>query len=141
MGIGAMLGDVVRSLFSKPATEQYPFVKSDAPVRLRGKLEYDSSTCTGCNLCVKDCPAFAIEIITIDKKAKRFVMHYHADKCVFCAQCVESCRVGCLSMSNEDWELASTGKAPLDVLYGKKEDIQALNEQRAQSSSEETLSE
>lgn len=126
MGIGAMLGDVVRSLFREPATEKYPFVKVAAPQRFRGKLYYDPEKCTGCQLCVKDCPSNAIEIIVVDKANKRFVLQYHSDRCTFCAQCVENCRFKCLSLSNEDWELASTTREAFEIYYGREEDIEQI---------------
>ena len=123
MKIATMLSDVVESLWKKPATQKYPFERVEAPQRLRGKLEWDPEKCTGCNLCSKDCPAEAIEIITIDKKAKRFVMQYHVDRCTYCAQCVESCRFSCIEMSDEQWELAATNKVPFEVSYGREEDL------------------
>ena len=137
MGIGALLGDVVRSLFSKPATEQYPFVRYAVPDRLRGKLVYDPEKCSGCQLCIKDCPSNAIELLVVDKKAKKFVMRYHADRCVYCAQCVDNCRFECLNMSNEQWELASTDKAAFEVMYGKDEDIEYLLQRAAQPGADE----
>jgi formate hydrogenlyase subunit 6/NADH:ubiquinone oxidoreductase subunit I len=126
MTIGAMLGDIVRSLFKKPITELYPFERKPTPDRLRGKLTWDPDKCTGCLLCVKDCPSDAIELMVIDKVNKRFVLRYHADRCTYCAQCVQSCRFKCLDMSSEDWELASTRKEPFTVYYGKDEDVAAL---------------
>jgi NAD(P)H-quinone oxidoreductase subunit I len=126
MGVGAMIGDVIRSLFKKPATEFYPFVKTAAPDRFRGKLHYDPEKCSGCMLCIKDCPSNAIELITVDKANKRFVMRYHADQCVYCSQCVENCRFKCLSLSNEEWEMASTNKQAFEVTYGREEDIAVL---------------
>ncbi|HPH95734.1 MAG TPA: 4Fe-4S binding protein [Anaerolineaceae bacterium] len=126
MKIGALLGDVFRSLFKPPATERYPVEKKPAPMRLRGKLVYDSSKCTGCQLCAKDCPCDAIEIITIDRAAKRFIMRYRVDRCTFCAQCVESCRFGCLDLSNEEWELASVQKDPFTLTFGSEADLEAF---------------
>jgi formate hydrogenlyase subunit 6/NADH:ubiquinone oxidoreductase subunit I len=123
MKIGTMLGDVWQSLWKKPITQKYPFERIEAPERLRGKLTWNPEACTGCALCNKDCPADAIEIITIDKKAKRFVMQYHMDRCTYCAQCIESCRFGCIEMSDEQWELAATSKAPFEVSYGRDEDL------------------
>lgn len=121
-----MLVDAVRSLFQKPATERYPFVRRDTPERLRGKLYWDSANCTGCCLCVKDCPSNAIELITIDKQKKQFVMRYHADRCTFCAQCVKNCRFNCITMSSEDWELASQSTGVFTVYYGQEADIEHL---------------
>jgi formate hydrogenlyase subunit 6/NADH:ubiquinone oxidoreductase subunit I len=94
-----MFGDVVRSLFKRPATELYPYVRRPTPDRLRGKLVWDPSKCTGCQLCVKDCPSEAIELIVLDKVKKQFVLRYHNDRCTYCAQCGK--RRLCLNMSSE----------------------------------------
>src|SRR5450756_567391 len=88
MRIGAMLGDISRSLFKRPVTERYPFERKAAPERLRGQLTFDPTKCTGCKICVRDCPANGIEIMVVDKVAKRFVMRFHTDRCTYCAQCV-----------------------------------------------------
>jgi formate hydrogenlyase subunit 6/NADH:ubiquinone oxidoreductase subunit I len=125
MKISAMFGDVAQSFFQQPVTERYPFERRPAPERLRGKLTWDPAKCTGCALCSKDCPANAIELIVLDKKAKRFVMRYRVDRCTFCAQCVENCRFGCLQMAHEDWELAALSRKPLTVYYGREADIEA----------------
>jgi formate hydrogenlyase subunit 6/NADH:ubiquinone oxidoreductase subunit I len=126
MTLGAMLSDVLTSLFKKNSTQLYPFEKVPAPNRLRGKLFWDPAKCTGCQLCIKDCPSNAIELIVLDKVSKRFVLRYHVDRCTYCAQCVVNCRFKCLNMSNSDWELASTGKEPFIVYYGKDADVDAL---------------
>ena len=124
--IGAMFGDILQSLFKPPATERYPFERRDAPGRLRGQLFFDPTKCSGCGLCTRDCPSEAIELITVDKATKRFVIRYHIDRCTFCGQCVESCRFNCLGMSSADWELASVQKDPFLVNYGRSEDVEAL---------------
>ena len=126
MRLGSMLSDVLTSFFKKNVTRRYPFDKLPAPSRLRGKLYWDPTKCTGCQLCIKDCPSNAIELIVLDKVAKRFVLRYHEDRCTYCAQCVVNCRFKCLSMSSTDWELASTKKEPFTVYYGKDADIDAL---------------
>lgn len=123
MKIATMLGDVWQSIWQRPITQKYPFERLEAPVRLRGKLHWNPEKCTGCALCNKDCPANAIEIITVDKKEKRFVMKYHMDRCTYCAQCVESCRFSCIEMSDEEWELAATDKTPFTVTYGTENDL------------------
>ncbi len=138
MKIGSMLGDIVSSLFKKPVTEKYPFERYPAPESLRGKLHWDPEKCTGCQLCVRDCPSDAIELITLDKVNKRFVMRYDIDRCTFCNQCVMSCRFNCLDLSDEEWELASLTKEPFTVYYGKDEDVQFLLERASQSGSDRT---
>ena len=131
MKLGTMLIDIWQSFFKKPITQRYPFERLEAPDQFRGKLFWTAGKCNGCCLCMKDCPSNAIELITIDKKAKRFVMEYHSDRCTYCAQCVQNCRFECLNMSNEQWELAALSKQPFEVYYGKEEDIQGVLEKHA----------
>lgn len=140
MKVGAMIGDIVQSLFKRPATVLYPFERSESTVNLRGKLHYDSEKCVGCQLCVKDCPADALELMVVDKVNKRFVMRYNIDRCTFCNQCVKSCKPACLSLSDEEWELAALTKEPFTVLYGKDEDVKVLLERAARSGTEENAS-
>ncbi len=128
MKIGSMLGDVLKSFFQKPVTQPYPFERKPAPAAFRGKLVWDPSKCSGCQLCMKDCPADAIELITIDRQAKRFVLRYNMDRCTYCAQCVMNCRFDCLDMSDEQWELAALKKDAFTVYYGRDEDVQAFME-------------
>ena len=126
MKIGTMFKDVFASLFKKNSTQLYPFEQTPTPERFRGNLHYNPSVCTGCCLCVKDCPAKAIELVTLDRATKRFVLKYHMDRCVYCGQCVVNCRFKCMGMSNTDWEHASLNKKEFTVYYGKEEDIETL---------------
>lgn len=123
MKLPTMLFDIIRSFFSKPATAHYPSPESTEPVRLRGKLTWNPESCTGCALCVKDCPADAIELITLDKENKRFVMHYDVGRCTFCGQCVQSCRFNCLDLSNTEWSMPALSKTPFSIYYGDEADV------------------
>lgn len=128
MRIGTMLRDVIDSFFRPPATEKYPFEKTAAPTRLRGKLIWNPEKCTGCGLCAKDCPSNAIEVITIDRATKKFIVRYHMDRCTYCAQCVQNCRFKCMEMSSQEWELAALQKEPFTVYYGNEANLQAFLE-------------
>ena len=124
-----MFLDITKSLFRQPVTEQYPFDRRPAPERLRGRLVWEPATCTGCGLCAKDCPADAIQMIVLDKKAKRFVMEYHVDRCTYCAQCVQSCRQGCLSMASDIWELSALSREPFTLHFASNgADVQKMPE-------------
>jgi len=131
MSIGTMFGDIIKSLFKKPATEKYPFERKAEPERLRSKLHWEPEKCTGCMMCVKDCTANALELEVIDRANKQFVMRYYIDRCTFCDQCVRSCRFDCLHLSNDEWELASLGAEPMTITYGREEDIQFLLDKKA----------
>lgn len=126
MKLSGMWKDALGSLVKAPVTQRYPFERLDAPERLRGHLHWDPSNCIGCMLCSKDCPADAIEIITIDKKARQFVFRYHLDQCTFCGQCVVSCNKDCLSMSNREWELAALTRDNMVLTYGEQEHVASV---------------
>jgi len=115
--IASMLSDVFVSIFKKPFTELYPYRVRPAPARLRGKLLWDESKCDGCKLCVRDCPARAIEVETIDRASKKYAYHYRMDRCIYCAQCVVSCPENALAMSSTEYHLASTDKSTFTEVY------------------------
>ena len=122
MKIGTMLKDILESFYKKPATQMYPEERIAPPERYRGALSFDPELCTGCSLCVKDCPSNAIQLVILDRAAKRYVLTYHRDRCVYCGQCVVNCKFKWMGMSNEDWEHAVLEKE-FTVLYGKDDDI------------------
>ncbi len=126
MKLGTMLSDIYTSLFRRPVTQRYPFERLEAPEHFRGKLVWNPETCNGCGVCTKDCPAKALDLLVLDKKNKRFVMRYHADRCAYCAQCVQSCRFKCLGMSDREWELAALTKEPFTVYYGNDVDVDSV---------------
>ncbi len=121
--LATMFRDVFGSLGKKPATELYPFVRTEAPAHLRGHVVWNSETCTGCGLCAKDCPSNALEMIVVDRKAKRFVMRYRLDQCTFCAQCAASCNQDSIALSHEQWELAALTRDGYHFIWGKPDDI------------------
>jgi formate hydrogenlyase subunit 6/NADH:ubiquinone oxidoreductase subunit I len=133
--IGLMFRDVSTSLFQKPITERYPFVRKPTPTRLRGKLQWNLENCIGCGLCAKDCPANAILMHVLDRKEKRFVLEYHVDRCTFCAQCVHSCRQGCIELTNSEWELASLDRGSFEFFFGEQNDIEQVLDGSALSDS------
>jgi formate hydrogenlyase subunit 6/NADH:ubiquinone oxidoreductase subunit I len=138
MKIGSMFGEIFKSVFRKPATVQYPFGdRRPVPERLRGVVRYNPEKCTGCTLCMMDCPANAIEIIAVDKPNKRFIMRFHADRCSYCAQCVVNCRFKCIEMSNKEWERAALTRKPFTVTYGRDEDIRKFLEKTSLAIPEE----
>jgi formate hydrogenlyase subunit 6/NADH:ubiquinone oxidoreductase subunit I len=127
-----MFKDVVRSLFASPSTRLYPVERVAPPERYRGTLVYSPSLCTGCSLCVKDCPADAIEVVILDRAAKKYVMNYRMDRCIYCGQCVVNCKTKSLTMPNLEWEHAALSQNFL-VRYGREQDIAKYLENLAQS--------
>jgi formate hydrogenlyase subunit 6/NADH:ubiquinone oxidoreductase subunit I len=91
MRIAVFLPELLRHLFKKPATVDYPFQKLEVPKDFRGTPFLHPELCIVCKACERDCPAEAIEISTVDEAEKRFRLVIHNDRCIHCAQCVESC--------------------------------------------------
>ena len=110
------LPELLRSLFKKPVTVQYPFEKDPVPRDFRGNVVFDAPKCIGCNICVNDCPAEAIEIIRISETEKKFKMILHNDRCIHCAQCVDSCPTKTYHMDGE-FELAVLDRHQLKIEY------------------------
>jgi formate hydrogenlyase subunit 6/NADH:ubiquinone oxidoreductase subunit I len=71
---------------------------------------------------VKDCPSDAIELVILDRAAKRYVVKYHMDRCIYCGQCMVNCKFKCIGMSNQEWEHAALDRDFL-VHYGREDDI------------------
>ena len=121
--IGAMLPEVIRQLFKKPATVQYPFEKNKVPATLRGKPVMNPSLCVGCKMCERDCPSEAITIQkaseTTDEQGKvkkNFLMIFYLDRCTHCAQCEESCAKDAIIMDN-CFEDAAFHRDSLKIIY------------------------
>ncbi|MBE0713205.1 MAG: 4Fe-4S dicluster domain-containing protein [Candidatus Aminicenantes bacterium] len=91
MKIAVFLPELIRHLFKKPATVDYPFKKLEVPKGFRGTPYLNPEMCIVCKACERDCPAEAIEITSVNEAEKRFKMVIHNDRCVHCAQCVDSC--------------------------------------------------
>ncbi len=63
-----ILKRVMKTTFSKPATEMYPKQKPCLEKDYRGKPIFDFSACIGCGICSRECPSKAIEMVQCDKK-------------------------------------------------------------------------
>ena len=111
---GKMIIQVLQSLFKKPATSHYPFVKHPMPKNFRGKLRFHPEKCIGCKICMRDCPSGAITIRPVGEK--KFEAVIDLDKCIYCAQCVDSCPRKALEATSE-FELAQLDHKKLTVVF------------------------
>jgi formate hydrogenlyase subunit 6/NADH:ubiquinone oxidoreductase subunit I len=136
---GKMFKELMGSLCSAPVTVRYPYQKLKMPAKYRGRISCKADLCVGCRLCVRDCPSGAIQIIQLPgekyqfsyrsllegrkisvqiEKAgkKKFKAVINLGKCLFCAQCVDTCPRKAL-FETEDYELAALDKERLFRTY------------------------
>ena len=116
---GKMIQQVLRSLFKRPVTERYPYVKFEMPDNFRGKLKFYPEKCIGCKMCMRDCPSNAIAINKLPDG--KFECQIDLGKCIYCAQCVDSCPKKALEATCE-FELASLDREKLKVTMHAKPD-------------------
>lgn len=125
-----ILPEAIKHLTKKPATVKYPFEKAKLYPDFRARIVFDSTKCIGCRMCMRVCPAKAIEIIPAENQpqpqtgpdgkpvpAKR-VFHciMNLDRCIYCAQCVEICPKNALAYT-QDFELAQLDRKNLRLHY------------------------
>ncbi len=70
-----------------------PWLLRDRPPTV---VEIDEAACTGCDLCVVDCPYLALRLE--DDDAGRPVARLDPEACVACGICIGSCSFGAISM-------------------------------------------
>jgi formate hydrogenlyase subunit 6/NADH:ubiquinone oxidoreductase subunit I len=109
-GYGKFTPSLLAMLITKPNTVRYPTVRPQGEEYYRGALKYHAELCTGCTLCQRQCPAGAIEIVKVGEKQFKAILYL--DRCIFCGQCVDSCRFKALENTNE-FELAKISREEL----------------------------
>ncbi|MBQ9155755.1 MAG: 4Fe-4S binding protein [Eubacterium sp.] len=86
-------GTMLKNLFSRPVTKNYPAEPAVYPERSRGHIEISIDDCISCGLCVRSCPTGTI---SVDKKAGSWTINRF--DCIACGYCVEKCPKKCLHM-------------------------------------------
>ena len=117
-----MLGNILRNLFSRPATRRYPFKDIREPFSgTRGHIVFDVEKCTLCGACSRICP---VNAIAVDKEKGE--LRYDPFKCIYCGNCVQTCpRQGV----SQDGHFAPPA-------YGKTEEVYKI-EKKAEEAKED----
>ena len=104
---------VLKHLFMRPVTLEYPEKKRYQSEAFRGKPEVKG--CVGCGICKKVCPANAIEYIK-NEEGKVISYTFNLEKCIFCGNCMYYCPHHAIKLSQE-FELATENKNELQLNY------------------------
>ena len=81
-----MLGNVLKNLFSRPATRRYPHEKREPFAEARGHIRFLSDKCSFCGACARRCPAVAIVVNRAEKE-----LTFEPFRCIICEACAEVC--------------------------------------------------
>jgi NADH-quinone oxidoreductase subunit I len=116
IGIFKGLLTTLSTAMRRPVTIQYPDVKHPLPVRERSfpillwDFEHDQPFCTGCNICVRNCPVDCMTATMMDNPKfaagqtdkKKIVEKFWIDyaRCMRCNICVEVCPFEAIAMDN-----------------------------------------
>jgi len=94
-----------------------PWLRGRKPLQ---PISIDADRCTGCTLCVVDCPYGALEMVPRDDGKYRQIAVLIPDRCVSCGICIGSCSDDAMSLDGEPVDdlaaqvrrLAATGDSP-----------------------------
>ena len=115
-GILKGLGVTFSTFTRKPVTVEYPEVKHPLPTRQRSfpvltwDFDHDEPFCTGCNVCVRNCPVDCMTAVMVDNpkyaegtsNRRKIVEKFWIDyaRCMRCNICVEVCPFEAIVMDN-----------------------------------------
>jgi formate hydrogenlyase subunit 6/NADH:ubiquinone oxidoreductase subunit I len=117
-----LLTQLLRTFFTRAVTVDFPFGPAVIPLGFRGRVVNNAENCTGCSLCVRDCPASALELKRESKKV--FQLVYYPDRCAYCGQCELSCNFDAIHLDSF-YVNATQDRASLKViLVDRKEEAE-----------------
>ncbi len=82
---------MLKNLFKKPVTVNYPAEPIQFPEHSRGHIEIDIDSCISCNLCALNCPSKAIKVDRV-----KGTWEISRMDCVQCGFCTSKCPKKCL---------------------------------------------
>lgn len=108
---------VLKHLFKKPVTLEYPEKKRSQSEVFRGKpgVNIGNDGCVGCGICKKVCPSNAISYIK-DENGKVVSYTFDLNKCIFCGNCMYYCPHHAIKLT-QDFELGTADKNELKLTY------------------------
>jgi len=127
IGLGEGFGTVLRHLFRRPVTEQYPEYKRKLPERSRARIILTrdpdgGERCVACYLCSAVCPVSCISMESAERKdGRRYARWFRINfsRCIFCGFCEEACPTLAIQLT-PDFEICKD--EVLKLVY-EKEDL------------------
>ena len=114
---------VLKHLFMRPVTLEYPEKKRFQSEEFRGKPEINlnENGCVGCGVCKRVCPSGAIDYVK-NEEGKVTYYSFNLEKCIFCGNCKYYCPHSAIKMTGE-FELGTEDKEKLKLNYqGERND-------------------
>jgi len=142
------LSVTLRYALKKPSTLQYPKKKRPLPTGVKGPIRFvyfeetKSHDCIACNLCVKICPSYCIEVKggkTPEGKRRPHLFKLDYGTCSLCSLCIEVCPTRTLEHSDDvEWAGLNRTNFLMDFLkdttdYRKKLDLGPVAPAESQS--------
>jgi NADH-quinone oxidoreductase subunit I len=118
---------VLRHLFRRPVTEEYPEVKRALPARSRARIILTrdpdgDERCVACYLCSAVCPVSCISMQSAERgDGRRYARWFRINfsRCIFCGFCEEACPTLAIQLT-PDFEICQD--EVLKLVY-EKEDL------------------
>ena len=118
---------VLRHLFRRPVTEEYPEVKRTLPPRSRARIILTrdpdgDERCVACYLCSAVCPVSCISMQSAERgDGRRYATWFRINfsRCIFCGFCEEACPTLAIQLT-PDFEICQD--EVLKLVY-EKEDL------------------
>ena len=100
---------VLRHLFRRPVTEEYPEYKRPLPERSRGRIVLTrdpdgEERCVACYLCSAVCPVSCISMQSAERAdGRRYARWFRINfsRCIFCGFCEEACPTLAIQLTPE----------------------------------------
>jgi len=129
-GLKALAGGfatVLKHLFRRPVTEEYPEYKRKLPIRSRARIILTrdpdgDERCVACYLCSAVCPVSCISMQSTQREdGRRYARWFRINfaRCIFCGFCEEACPTLAIQLT-PDFE---TCRSDILKLVCEKEDL------------------
>ena len=104
---------------TRSETVKFPYAELELPEGYRGAIQLDEDKCTGCGLCVRDCPALGLEFVKESKSAYKLI--YYPNRCAYCGQCEQACHRQAITHSNQLTESTTDPDSLIVILKDQEE--------------------